>query len=811
MFNFTSNSFDKAVESAGVADFALKYRAPLNLANVLRAPGYCPEIDGRAAEPVLVAPLGETTAIAIRGKPKNEPFSATDMASLLAVAPFLNRGLTDPSAEDSSHGMAARLKALLEVAEILSGVMDLDVLILTIMERACSLLNTERCSLFLVDLERQELVSCFQGGLDRRIRVPLQRGIVGHTATTGCIVNIPDAYSDSRFDKSVDVMTGFRTRNLLTVPIYNNRGEIVGVTEMINRIDGIPFDEEDVRMLMACNVFCGISLDNTRLYQTSLDLTRQLRSFVEMSSTLNATRTVKDVLANILTNAASVIHASRATIYMYDVDTNTLAEFVGIGESDDYGDSFARQVVESRALRIFTKDEVIVTLKLRSLESVMDDNVDERGSRLKTVLTAGQEVLLESMRSLGTESDVGARNLVVIPLLASDSKLLGVMELSCGWKIMNEDVKLLDCFAVFASVSLEKSELQEIATKGALEFDIRRWMLDSERRSFQIPEKLKLDEERLTQVFTLNFDAPLFDGSGHFKVIWAIFDSFHLLERFRLTNEKLFKFVSAISATYKKVPYHNWRHAVDVTQFVQYELKLTGLHEIITAQELFGLMVAALCHDANHDGFTNVYNEKAETPLGILFKNQSVMETHHCTVAIDILSREESNLFSTLNEDEFKAIWTMIIALILSTDMAKHFPFLKAVGERLDQAPLDPKEPKDRFTMLDLILKCADISNVSRPFDMANRWCDVLCEEFFRQGELEMAHGMEYTSPLNDRAHLDKPKSQIGFYTFVCLPLYQMAARAMPALKVNVDQVQSNLAIWKAQQEQQQQQREKGL
>ena len=85
---------------------------------------------------------------------------------------------------------------------------------------------------------------------------------------------------------------------------------------------------------------------------------------------------------------------------------------------------------------------------------------------------------------------------------------------------------------------------------------------------------------------------------------------------------------------------------------------------------------------------------------------------------------------------------------------------------------------------------------------MANKWCDVLCEEFFRQGDLEMANGMEYTSPQNDRAHLDKPKSQIGFYTFVCLPLYQTAARAFPALDANGQQVQSNLKIWKEQAEQ---------
>jgi hypothetical protein len=99
--------------------------------------------------------------------------------------------------------------------------------------------------------------------------------------------------------------------------------------------------------------------------------------------------------------------------------------------------------------------------------------------------------------------------------------------------------------------------------------------------------------------------------------------------------------------------------------------------------------------------------------------------------------------------------------------------------------------------MVELVMKCGDISNVSRPFELANKWCDVLCEEFFRQGDLEQATGMEYTNPLNDRSHLDKPKSQIGFYTFVCLPLYQACAKAVPVLICNVQQVESNLAIWK--------------
>jgi hypothetical protein len=298
-------------------------------------------------------------------------------------------------------------------------------------------------------------------------------------------------------------------------------------------------------------------------------------------------------------------------------------------------------------------------------------------------------------------------------------------------------------------------------------------------------------------IFCLAFDAPAWDGIGYFKVVFGLFTRFRLLQEFRVTNECFFRFISAISSTYNKVPYHNWRHAVDVTQFVTYQILTANLHIILPKFELFGLLVAAVCHDANHDGFTNVYNVKAETPLGLLFKNQSVMETHHCSISIQCMARQECNILSCFSGADFKAMWTLIIRLILITDMAKHFEFLKTANAAMDKGPLDMNNPHQRLMLMQLVLKCGDVSNVSRPFELADKWCDVLCEEFFRQGDLEMAQGMEYTSPLNDREHLDKPKSQIGFYTFVCLPLYETCARAAPALTCNCDQIRSNLAVWK--------------
>jgi hypothetical protein len=384
------------------------------------------------------------------------------------------------------------------------------------------------------------------------------------------------------------------------------------------------------------------------------------------------------------------------------------------------------------------------------------------------------------------------------PLFNNRGEAIGVMELSCGWRILPEDLKLLDCFAVFAAVSLEKGELHDLARFGTVERELRKYLADGERPRHDLPERLAVPPEMADAIFTVNFDAPQWEGIGHFKIVFAMFHRFGLLAAFHVTNECFFRFLSAISRTYRKVPYHNWRHAVDVTQFVTYELLTARLETVLPTFELFGLLTAAVCHDANHDGFTNVYNVKAETPLGILFKNQSVMETHHCSVAIECMSRQECNILAALKGADFKNMWTLIIQLILITDMAKHFEFLKEANAKMDAGQINMQVPADRLMAMQLVLKCADVSNVSRPFELADKWCDVLCEEFFRQGDLEMAQGMEYTSPLNDREHLNKPKSQIGFYTFVCLPLYKTGARALPPLQVNCDQILSNLAVWKA-------------
>ncbi len=79
------------------------------------------------------------------------------------------------------------------------------------MTKARNLLDADRCTLFLLDAERGELWSKVAEG-SKEIRVPVTKGIAGHVVTTGELLNIKDAYQDSRFNPEIDKRTGYRTK-----------------------------------------------------------------------------------------------------------------------------------------------------------------------------------------------------------------------------------------------------------------------------------------------------------------------------------------------------------------------------------------------------------------------------------------------------------------------------------------------------------------------------------------------------------------------------------------------------------------------
>jgi adenylate cyclase len=143
---------------------------------------------------------------------------------------------------------------------------NIDSLLQKVMAEATRMLGAERSTLFLNDKKTNQLWSQVGQGLGAmQIRLPNHLGIAGTVFTSGMTVNIPHAYADLRFNPAFDRKSGFFTRSILCVPINNKAGEVIGVTQVLNKKNG-SFTPEDESRLKTFTAQIAISLENASLF-----------------------------------------------------------------------------------------------------------------------------------------------------------------------------------------------------------------------------------------------------------------------------------------------------------------------------------------------------------------------------------------------------------------------------------------------------------------------------------------------------------------------------------------------------------------
>jgi len=196
----------------------------------------------------------------------------------------------------------ARYRAVYEVTRALGGTLDLDRLLSLIMDRTTEVMNADRSSLFLIDWDTSELWSkVAQGVRYRELRFPMDRGLAGAVASSGEILNIPDAYEDPRFNQAIDRQTGYRTRSVLCVPMTDKHGERMGVIQVLNKLTGEPFTRQDEELLCALAGQAAVAIENAQLYE------EQKKSFVSFVETLSTAMDARDPI--------TAGHSRRVTAY----------------------------------------------------------------------------------------------------------------------------------------------------------------------------------------------------------------------------------------------------------------------------------------------------------------------------------------------------------------------------------------------------------------------------------------------------------------------------------------------------------------
>ena len=169
----------------------------------------------------------------------------------------------DSKREDAEN----RLDRLLAAGRIVNSTLDLDRLLELILETAVEGVDADRGTLYLVDEAAGELWSkVLMGENVVEIRLPLGTGIAGHVARTGESIIIPDAYQDPRFHPDVDRRTGYRTRNVLCMPLKDKAGRVIGVFQLLNRKCGC-FEREDRDFIDILSSQAAVAIGYARMAQ----------------------------------------------------------------------------------------------------------------------------------------------------------------------------------------------------------------------------------------------------------------------------------------------------------------------------------------------------------------------------------------------------------------------------------------------------------------------------------------------------------------------------------------------------------------
>ena len=128
---------------------------------------------------------------------------------------------------------------------------------------AKDVIKAERCSIFIYDASAQNFWTTLADGVER-ITIESDKGLVGHTLKEKKPIISNDPYSHPAFLDKVDKETGFKTRNVVTAPIFSSKREILGVLQLLNKED--EFDNEDVKFMIFFAHYVSGFLELTKDY-----------------------------------------------------------------------------------------------------------------------------------------------------------------------------------------------------------------------------------------------------------------------------------------------------------------------------------------------------------------------------------------------------------------------------------------------------------------------------------------------------------------------------------------------------------------
>ncbi len=323
---------------------------------------------------------------------------------------------------------------LLNVSRRVAAIESLDEVLKTLVELIAYELGAERASLFLNDAATGELYSrVAQGNFSREIRMLNTTGIAGAVFSGGQGEIIPDAYSDERFNRKVDEQTGFKTHNIVSAPVKTVRGDVIGVTQALNKKDG-PFTPDDLNLLEAITTQAAVALQSTQFVERMKKSREKELEFLDVVSDVTSELELGSLLSKVMSEATRMLNADRSTLFLNDEKTDELFSRVAMGDS-------------------------LGEIRLPNSAGIAG-----------AVFTSGHTVNipyayadLRFNPAFDKQTGYFTRSILCVPVVNKDSKTIGVTQVlnKRGGPFSEEDEQRLKAFTAQVSIALENAKLFE--------------------------------------------------------------------------------------------------------------------------------------------------------------------------------------------------------------------------------------------------------------------------------------------------------------------------------------------------------------
>jgi GAF domain-containing protein len=302
-------------------------------------------------------------------------------------------------------------------------------------------------------------------------------------------------------------------------------------------------------------------------------------------------------------------------------------------------------------------------------------------------------------------------------------------------------------------------------------------------------------DEASSAISTYSYDPFVQSDDDLIDLAVHMFRCYNLLETMHIDAAILHKCIVAVHSLYHPSnAFHNFKHGWSVMH-LSYQILRAGADQLLTSLDITALLIAAICHDVDHTGYSNNFEIASRSPLAMLYCDDTVLERHHAATTNRILSSKEFDFLPYMNANDKKTFRKTVTAAIFATDMSKHFDCVeRLMAHTVSDPPFDKSDPESRLELVRYILHSADIGAQTQDSVLSLQWTEKCIAEFSHQADKEIELGLDPT-PYMVGLKADELKCmqlQHGFISGIVLPLWSSLAECFPNLSPSIDRLLAN-------------------